>query len=69
MTAERYIPADNKFIKQFPNNIIRVYHSWSLLLPDATVINGGGGLCATAQPTIITLRSSNLHIYSTRTED
>ncbi|KAH1494059.1 hypothetical protein KXX35_007294 [Aspergillus fumigatus] len=46
MTAERYIPADNKFIKQFPNNIIRVYHSWSLLLPDATVINGGGGLCA-----------------------
>ncbi|KAF4221702.1 hypothetical protein CNMCM6805_008472 [Aspergillus fumigatiaffinis] len=46
LTPERYIPADNKFIEQFPNNIIRVYHSWSLLLPDATVINGGGGLCA-----------------------
>ncbi|GFF60484.1 galactose oxidase [Aspergillus udagawae] len=46
LTPERYIPADNTFIEQFPNNIVRVYHSWSLLLPDATVINGGGGLCA-----------------------
>jgi galactose oxidase len=27
------------------NNLIRVYHSWSILLPDATVLNGGGGLC------------------------
>ncbi|KAB8072711.1 putative galactose oxidase [Aspergillus leporis] len=46
LTPERYIPGDDKFVEHFPNNIIRVYHSWSLLLPDATVINGGGGLCA-----------------------
>ncbi|KAB8079750.1 putative galactose oxidase [Aspergillus leporis] len=46
MTPERYIPGEDRFVKHFPNNIVRVYHSWSLLLPDATVINGGGGLCA-----------------------
>ncbi|KAF7589993.1 hypothetical protein BBP40_003437 [Aspergillus hancockii] len=46
MTPERYIPGKDQFFKHFPNNIVRVYHSWSLLLPDATVINGGGGLCA-----------------------
>ena len=26
-------------------NINRTYHSWALLIPDATVISGGGGLC------------------------
>ncbi|KAL4867191.1 hypothetical protein BDV12DRAFT_209981 [Aspergillus spectabilis] len=46
LTPERYIPGEDGFAEQFPNNIVRVYHSWSLLLPDATVINGGGGLCA-----------------------
>ncbi|QRD87005.1 galactose oxidase [Aspergillus flavus] len=46
LTPERYIPEEDRFVEHFPNNIVRVYHSWSLLLPDATVINGGGGLCA-----------------------
>ena len=27
--------------------IPRNYHSWALLMPDATVYNGGGGLCGT----------------------
>ncbi|KAL2815797.1 galactose oxidase [Aspergillus cavernicola] len=46
MTPELYVPGTNQFELKFPNNIVRVYHSWSLLMPDATVINGGGGLCA-----------------------
>ncbi|KAK1141043.1 hypothetical protein N8T08_009616 [Aspergillus melleus] len=46
LTPERYIPSGDQFVEQFPNNIVRVYHSWSVLLPDGTVLNGGGGLCA-----------------------
>ncbi|KAF5858293.1 hypothetical protein ETB97_004612 [Aspergillus alliaceus] len=45
LTPELYFPHNNTFVQLQTNNIIRVYHSWSLLLPDATVLNGGGGLC------------------------
>lgn len=47
LTPELYNPTTNRFIKQQPNSIVRVYHHISLLLPDATVLNGGGGLCGT----------------------
>lgn len=56
---ERYIPRDDSFITQQPNSIVRVYHSISLLLPDATVINGGGGLCANCST-----NHYNLQIYT-----
>lgn len=45
LTPELYLPGTNEFIEQAPNSIVRVYHSMSILLPDATVFSGGGGLC------------------------
>lgn len=45
MTPELYEPDGDRFVRMAPNSIIRVYHSLSLLLPDATVFNAGGGLC------------------------
>ncbi|KAH7169897.1 galactose oxidase precursor [Dactylonectria macrodidyma] len=45
LTPEVYIPSKGRFFLQQRNSIPRVYHSISLLLPDATVLNGGGGLC------------------------
>ncbi|GKU07082.1 sialidase-1 [Fusarium langsethiae] len=45
LTPEMYIPTTHEFKTQQPNTIPRTYHSMSLLLPDATVFNGGGGLC------------------------
>lgn len=45
LIPEMYDPDTNHFIKMQRNTIIRVYHSISLLLPDATVFNAGGGLC------------------------
>ncbi|KAF4447225.1 galactose oxidase precursor [Fusarium austroafricanum] len=45
LTPELYNPDTDTFYKQQPNSIVRVYHSVALLLPDATVFNGGGGLC------------------------
>lgn len=45
LTPELYDPEKDQFFEQQPNSIIRVYHSLALLLPDATVFNGGGGLC------------------------
>ncbi|KAJ6436414.1 galactose oxidase [Purpureocillium lavendulum] len=47
LTPELYDPAQNTFVEQAPNSIVRVYHSIALLLPDATVLSGGGGLCGT----------------------
>lgn len=44
-TPEIYDPDTDTFTPQNAHNMIRVYHSISMLLPDATVINGGGGLC------------------------
>ncbi|GFF59320.1 galactose oxidase [Aspergillus udagawae] len=45
LTPELYFPHNNSFTQLQTNNLVRVYHSWSVLLPDATVLNGGGGLC------------------------
>jgi galactose oxidase len=47
LTPEMWLPTTGKFVKMLPNSIPRNYHSFSLLLQDATVINGGGGLCGT----------------------
>ena len=43
--AELWDPATNKFTILPPMDIPRTYHSVALLLSDATVFNGGGGLC------------------------
>ena len=56
---EIFDPKTSAFTSVNPISVPRVYHSWSLLLPDATVISGGGGLCgscATNHP--------NAQIYS-----
>lgn len=42
---ELYDPESNTFTELTQNNVIRVYHTLSILLPDARVLNGGGGLC------------------------
>ncbi|KAJ6437075.1 flagellar fliJ protein domain-containing protein [Purpureocillium lavendulum] len=47
LTPELYDPPQNTFVDQVPNSIVRVYRSIALLLPDATVLSGGGGLCGT----------------------
>ncbi|KAJ6445304.1 galactose oxidase [Purpureocillium lavendulum] len=48
LTPELYDPARDAFVEQAPNSVVRVYHSIALLLPDATVLSGGGGLCGGA---------------------
>ncbi|KAL9029978.1 MAG: hypothetical protein Q9196_001844 [Gyalolechia fulgens] len=45
LTPELYNPASSSFTSVNPMSVPRTYHSWALLLPDATVIAGGGGLC------------------------
>ncbi|KAJ5248553.1 galactose oxidase precursor [Penicillium chermesinum] len=45
LTPEIYHPEWDVFLPLKENNIVRVYHSLSILLPDATVLNGGSGLC------------------------
>lgn len=47
LEPELYLPQSNTFIAQQSNSIPRNYHTISILLPDATVFNGGGGLCGT----------------------
>ncbi|KAH7132773.1 galactose oxidase precursor [Dactylonectria macrodidyma] len=49
LEPELYLPGSNTFVKQQKNSIPRIYHSISLLLPDATVFNGGGGLCGSCK--------------------
>ncbi|KAI4161490.1 MAG: hypothetical protein LQ342_004893 [Letrouitia transgressa] len=44
-TPELYDPATSTFTVVNPIAVARTYHSWGLLLPDATVLSGGGGLC------------------------
>jgi galactose oxidase len=44
-TPELYDPKTNTFHKMQKNNMIRVYHSVSILVPDGRVLTGGGGLC------------------------
>ncbi|KAK3497075.1 putative galactose oxidase precursor [Neurospora hispaniola] len=42
---ELYDPESNTFTELSQNNVVRVYHSLSILLPDGRVLNAGGGLC------------------------
>lgn len=44
-TPELYDPETNTFQELQKNNMIRVYHSVSILVPDGRVLTGGGGLC------------------------
>ena len=44
-TPELYDPKTNTFHEMQKNNMIRVYHSVSILVPDGRVLTGGGGLC------------------------
>ena len=48
--AELWNPATGKWTTMARASIIRVYHSISLLLPDATVLNAGGGLPPWGEP-------------------
>ncbi|KAI4190030.1 MAG: hypothetical protein L6R41_001049 [Letrouitia leprolyta] len=45
LTPELYNPATSSFTSVNPISVPRTYHSWALLMPDAQVISGGGGLC------------------------
>lgn len=45
LTPELFDPATNTFTQLAPMQIPRTYHSTAVLLPDATVISAGGGLC------------------------
>ena len=44
LVPEIYSPTENVWTKMAPNSIARTYHSFALLLRDATVLVGGGGL-------------------------
>jgi len=44
-TPELFNPATNTFTQLAPMAIPRNYHSTALLMPDGTVMSGGGGLC------------------------
>ena len=43
-SSEIYSPKTNNWTAVAPHSTPRVYHSWALLLPDASAIVGGGGL-------------------------
>ena len=45
LVPEMFDPATNSFTSMAPLSIPRNYHSTGLLMPDGTVVNGGGGLC------------------------
>jgi galactose oxidase len=42
---EIYDPVTDTFKTMQQNNVVRVYHTVSILMPDARVLNAGGGLC------------------------
>ena len=44
LTPEIYSPTENTWRQVASNSIVRAYHSFALLLRDATVLVGGGGL-------------------------
>ncbi|QIW96713.1 hypothetical protein AMS68_002231 [Peltaster fructicola] len=50
MAAEIYNPTTNGWTKMAREAVPRNYHSEALLLPDARVWSGGGGLCYTRGP-------------------
>jgi galactose oxidase len=45
LTPELWDPTTGRWIQLNPMQVPRTYHSVAILLPDATVLNGGGGLC------------------------
>ncbi|KAF2258474.1 galactose oxidase [Lojkania enalia] len=45
LTPELWNPDTGTWSQMNPQSIPRTYHSVALLLPDATVLNAGGGLC------------------------
>jgi len=45
LQPEIWDPVSTNFIKMAPQTVPRNYHSTAILLPDATVLSGGGGLC------------------------
>ncbi|CBY00935.1 similar to ricin-type beta-trefoil lectin domain/galactose oxidase domain protein [Plenodomus lingam JN3] len=47
MEPELWSPSTGTWTRLNPMTIPRNYHSVAILLPDATVFNGGGGLCGT----------------------
>jgi galactose oxidase len=47
LPAELFDPATRQWMAVAPIAVARTYHSVGLLLPDATVLSGGGGLCGT----------------------
>ncbi len=46
--AEVWNPATGAWRLLAPMQVPRTYHSWALLMPDARVVVGGGGLCGTS---------------------
>ncbi|RYP90595.1 hypothetical protein DL770_003262 [Monosporascus sp. CRB-9-2] len=50
LPAELFDPATGRWTSLAPIAVPRTYHSVALLLPDATVLAGGGGLCGTGCP-------------------
>lgn len=44
-TSEIWNHVNGQFVKTAPQAVPRTYHSTAILLPDATVFTGGGGLC------------------------
>ncbi|KAF2854308.1 carbohydrate-binding module family 32 [Plenodomus tracheiphilus IPT5] len=47
LVPELWSPATGTWTQLNPMSIPRNYHSVAILMPDATVFNGGGGLCGT----------------------
>lgn len=45
LTPELFDPVTNVWTQLNPMSIPRTYHSIAILLPDATILQGGGGLC------------------------
>lgn len=45
LIPEMWDPVTQAFTQMAPISIPRNYHSVAVLMPDATVMNGGGGLC------------------------
>lgn len=50
LPAELFDPSSGTWKALAPIAVPRNYHSFALLLPDATVLAGGGGLCGTGCP-------------------
>jgi hypothetical protein len=61
--AEEWDPATNQWTTLASNSIMRVYHSVSMLLPDATVLHGASGN-ATDGPAIVVPDELNHEIFS-----